>query len=85
MVFIISESAEKMRWSEWRKMGGCSLSMQAEAPIRKYYYGRRQSFESQNPTLKEIGRISKLAELEIARFAHENLKRDDLAVPESSG
>jgi len=85
LVFIISESAENIRWSEWRKMGGRSLSMQAEAPIRKYYYNKRQIFESQNPTLKEIGRISKLAELEIARFAHENLKRDDLVVPESSG
>ena len=83
MVFVLSESAGKISWSEWRKMGGCSLSMQAETPIRKFFYNKKQRFESQNPTLKEIGKISRLAELEIARFAHENLKRDDLVVPES--
>jgi hypothetical protein len=59
--------------------------MQAETPIRKFFYNKKQRFESQNPTLKEIGKISRLAELEIARFAHENLKRDDLVVPESQG
>ena len=85
MVFILSESAGSVRWSEWRKMGGCGLSMQAEAPIRKYYYGKRQRFESQDPTLKEIGKISRLAELEMARYAHEHMKREDFVDPEPPG
>jgi hypothetical protein len=85
MVFVLSESAGEIRWSEWRKMGGCALSMQAEAPIRKYYYGKRLRFESQNPCLKEIGKISRLAEREIARFAHEHLKLTEFVVPEPPG
>jgi hypothetical protein len=85
MVFLLSESAGAVRWSEWRRMGGCSLSLQAENPIRKHYHGMRQRFESQNPTLKEIGKISRLAELEMARFARERLKREDFVVPESPG
>jgi len=82
MVFVLSESAGHLRWLEWRKMGGCALSMQAEAPIRKYYYGKRQRLEHQNPTLREIGAISRLAEREIARFARERLMLEDFAVPE---
>ncbi len=85
MVFVLSESAGEMKWLEWRKMGGCTLSIQAEAPIRKYYYGKRQKFEGQNPTLKEIGKISRLAEREIARYAHEHLKLEDFVVPEPPG
>lgn len=85
MVYVLSETAGQLKWMEWRKMGGCGLTLQAETPIRKYYHGKRQRFEVQNPTLKEIGRISKLAELEIARFAREYLKREDFVVPEPVG
>jgi len=84
MVYVLSETAGQLKWLEWRKMGGCGLSTQAETPIRKYYHARRQTFEHQNPTLKEVGRISKLAELEIARYAREYLKRDDYVVPETT-
>ncbi|MBP2673740.1 MAG: hypothetical protein H6Q84_580 [Deltaproteobacteria bacterium] len=85
MVFLLSESAGEVRWLEWRKMGGCSLSLQAENPIRKYYHGKRQRFEIQNPTLKEIGKISRLAEREIARYAHEYLKLENFVIPEPPG
>ncbi len=84
MVFILSESAGEIRWSEWRKMGGCTLSMQAETPLHKHYYRKRERFERVNPTLKEVGRISSLAEREIARFAHEHLNIEGFAVPETS-
>jgi len=84
MVFVLSETGGQVRWLDWRKMGGCTLSVQAEAPIRKYYYGKRQRFESQNPTLKEIGKISRLAEREIARFAYDHLNLEDFVVPEPS-
>jgi len=83
MVYVLSETAGELKWLEWRKMGGCALTLQAETPIRKYYHNKRQRFEAQNPTLKEIGKISKLAELEIARYAHEYLKREDFVVPET--
>ena len=85
MVFLLSESAGEIRWSEWRKMGGCSLSMQAEVPLHKHYYQRRQRFEKVNPTLKEIARISNLAGLEIARHAHEKLNIEGFVVPEPNG
>ena len=85
MVFLLSESGGMVRWSEWRKMGGCSLSLQAENPIRKYYHEKRQRFELQNPTLKEIGKISRLAEREIARFAHDHLNLEDFVIPETIG
>jgi hypothetical protein len=82
MVYLLSETGGQLRWLEWKKMGGCGLSMQAEAPIRKYYYGMKQRFEHQNPTLKEIGKISRLAEREIARFAHEHMKLEEYVIPE---
>jgi len=84
MVYVLSETASAIRWSDWRKMGGCSLSIQAEKPIRNHYYSKRQRFELQNPSLKDIGKISRLAELEIARYAVEHLKRDDLVAPEAA-
>lgn len=85
MVYVLSETAGRMRWMEWRKMGGCALTLQAEKPIRNYYHAKRQRFEVQNPTLKEICGISKLAELEIARYAREHMKREDFVVPAPVG
>lgn len=81
--YLLSEKAGKTRWSEWLKMGGCGMSHLDEAVVRGHYFEKKQKLEKADPTLKEIGKIARSAERNIARFGKEHLGLEDWAVPES--
>jgi hypothetical protein len=59
------------------------LSIQHENPIETTTT-RNGRLRAAKPVAEGIGKISRLAELEIARYAVEHLKRDDLVAPEAA-
>ena len=77
-VYRLTAQAKTMTWKEWKKIGGCGLSAQAELLLRNKLVAVGKVYND-NPPLGDIANNSIIADREMARFGVDRLGLKDWA------
>ena len=76
--YLLTEAGKAVRWSDWKKLGGCGLSNYDEAEVSRVLGDIRKT----NPTLGQLQDVRITAGRGLARFAKDHLNRPEWAQPE---
>ena len=76
-MYNLSEAGKQMAYSEWKRIGGCSLANNTSAYVG---LGPESQWSETFPTLGQIAKVCPATGRSLARFAVEHLNRVEMGV-----